>query len=95
VRWATVLSAPEAKGKGMIACHLLATTTMSAPDIRTALTAMQPDARATTPLPHRMSGEHVQPPAPNAPPAPTNAAGNVTSEAVLAAAARVRGETAK
>lgn len=93
-RWQDVLTAKEAKGKGLIACHLLSSTDMSAKDITTALVAMQPDAQANSVkgLAARMAAENPEPPKPGDAPGQSTKSGMITPEAIMQAAAAARGE---
>lgn len=94
-RWAETLASAEAKGKGMQAVNLLGSTDMTGEQIRKALTVMQPDAKPAAggvPLDRRMQTESPAAPAASAAPKPVNERGMITSQAVIAAAAEVRGE---
>lgn len=98
-RWATVLSASEAAGRGINACVMLETTDMSAAAICSVLTTITiPDAKTAAPgagLYARMAAADLPKPTPGAEPAAVTGELNGVAAAIVAAAAKARGEAPK
>lgn len=94
-RWQTVLSSDVAVGRGTMACELLASTEMTAPDILKTLAKMPTEnSGAKSGLYARMAQSEAATPKPTPGAAPAAAPGDAkaVAAACLAAADKARGE---